>query len=283
MIGAAAARGRPLVLRRSIHRLRQVYGVDCRERGCGQQWRHVGARRGEGRLGCGRDSGDGPVHHGAGHDRDERVDHAGCGGPRYDGRGSTDRDHDVHAGDGRVHADRRQDRRSLGGEAGVLDRGARLRGGVADDGAVAQSGRAACGLVAGGGPRCGARDSRDRCVDGRDLSGQAACDCLRDPRRCEWSVDGRRAADRGLGDGKSLLALRVRRRDGRGADLDAVPEGDPGDGRPQEQARHRWRGAVGRRPWRGRVWRLEVEPVGMGDGEGCGACFPARPVAEPCG
>ena len=40
------------------------------------------APAGEGRLGCGRDSGDGPVHHGVGHDGDERVDHAGRRGPR---------------------------------------------------------------------------------------------------------------------------------------------------------------------------------------------------------
>ncbi len=194
--------------------------------------------------------------------------------------GSADRDHDVHVGHGRLHADRRQDRRPLGRQAGVLDRWARVRGRVVDDGAVAEPGRAPDRLVADRGSRRGARDPRYRRSDRHDLSGQAARAGLRHPRRRQRRLDGGWADHRRLGDGEPLLALRLRRRDGRGVDLDAVPEADPGDGRPQEQARPRRRGALGRRTRRHRVRRPEVEPVGMDDCEGRRPGVAARPVAD---
>ena len=56
----------------------------------------------------------GAVRDGARLERDERLDLADRGRPRYDRHGRADRDHRVHAGDGGVHARGGEARRHLG-------------------------------------------------------------------------------------------------------------------------------------------------------------------------
>src|SRR5262249_3271094 len=51
-----------------------------------------------------------PVHHGARLERDERLDFADRCGTGHDGHRGAERDHDVHARDGRVHARGREAR-----------------------------------------------------------------------------------------------------------------------------------------------------------------------------
>ncbi len=210
------------------------------------RWQRGGTRmaqrrsgsRAEGGLGRHRHARGSAVHHGARHHGDERVYHAGRRGREHHGRRYADRHHHVHAGHGRIHAHRRQARRPLGSEAGVLDRPAGVRYRLDDDSTLAEPRPAARGLVAGRGPRRHSRHSRHRRADSEDLQGQAACAVLRDPRRCGRCIDGGRTAHRRMGDRVLLVALRLHRRDRDRAVRDAVPQAHPGDRGPEEQARH---------------------------------------------
>ena len=102
-----------------------------------------------------------------------------------------------------------------------------------------------------------------RGADRRDLPGQAAGDRLRDPRRRQRGVDGGRPPHRWLGVRLPLLAIRVRRRVGRGPDHPALPADHPGGASAQDQARHRRRRPVRARPGLHRAGHPALQPVGL--------------------
>ena len=221
----------------------------------------------EGRMGRGRPAGLRAVHHGARHDRHERVHLSGRLRSRHHRRRSADRDHPVHPGDGLPDADRREARRTLGCQEDLRGRPPRLRDRVADHLRVTEPGRPAPGLVADRGTGCGAGDPGHRRVDGRHLPGQAACRCLRDPGRGERRVDGGGTPHRGLGVGRVLMALRVRRRVGRGRRHPAVPADRPGRQGTPDEARHEWCCAVGARARFHRAGDPAVQPMGLDHAE----------------
>ena len=210
----------------------------------------------------------GPVRHGARHERHERGDLADRRGPRHDDPGRADGDHDVHAGDGGVHAARREARRHPGPQPRVRDRPGDLRARVAHDGAEPEPRRPAGRLVGGRGVRCRARDPRDRGAHRRQLRGPRPRARLRAARRRRRHRGRCRPADRRLGDDGVHVALRVRRRDRRRDPHPAAPRADRAGSRSRAApaARRRGRGAVVERAGPDRVrdpaqQRLGIRPA----------------------
>ena len=164
------------------------------------------------KLAPARDPRSGPVHHGAGQQRDERLDLADRRRPQHDDPGRPARDHRLHARDGGLHARRRAARRHLGSQPRLRDRALRLRDRLADDGAEPEPAGAAHRLVARRGPRRRARHPCDRRAHRQPLRGEGPGDRVRADRRRRRRRDRRGAADRRLGHDEVQLALGLRRR-----------------------------------------------------------------------
>ena len=140
---------------------------------------------------------------------------------------------------------------------------ARLRDRVVHHGDLTEPGRAAGRVVADRGPGRRPGDPGHRRPDGRHLHRQATRGGLRHPRRGERRVHGRRPADRRLGLGPVLLALRLRRRVRRRPGHPGLPADRPRHQGPPDQARHHRRRAVRPRAGVDRARRPALQPVGL--------------------
>ena len=176
------------------------------------------------------DPGRSPVRDGAGHHRHERLDLRGGRRPRHDGAAGPARDHRLRAGDGGVHADRREARRHVRAAQDLRDRPGHLRDRLVHHRDQPERRGPAVRLVADRGAGRLPGDSVDRRADRRELLGQGARHGLRPPRRDRRRRRRGGSAHRRVRDDRLDLAHRVRRRDrGRGRDphLRHSPDPDP--------------------------------------------------------